>query len=568
MATLPANFTSGLRGTCLDDYLASANERPILRVTTAGSVDDGKSTLIGRLLHDSDAVPDDQLEDIRRRSGGPQTAPDFSLLTDGLKAEREQGITIDVAYRHFATARRRFLLADAPGHEQYTRNMATAASTADAAVILVDVRHGLTAQSCRHARIAWMLGIRHIVMTINKMDLAGFEREAFARVRAGCLELAAALDGATLYALPVSALEGDNVATRSNRMPWYDGPSLLELLETMDATGWECEAPLRFAVQCVIRPDASFRGYAGRIEAGRLEAGQQVVVMPSGAHTRVKRIVTHDGDLDEAIAPMAVTLVLENNLDIGRGDWICAQATPPTVSSRFEAALVWMHEHPLGAGESLILQQGSARVPVWVGKILHRIDPATGEKQAVSSLELNDIGVAQLETGKPLAFDPYRDNRTTGSFVLIDPVDDFTLAAGMMERTVTPEAAAHSQERSREPRGAVTPGERFERHAHRPAVVVSRSAGVLFGLQRALFQKGAMVAVLRALPAQAQLEDLLANGLILLAPPEGPPSVSDVVWMDALENNTTQESVRATLRELERRDVLPARDVCEGGGGI
>jgi sulfate adenylyltransferase large subunit len=567
MATLLANFTSIPQGACLEDYIASSDERPLLRVTTAGSVDDGKSTLIGRLLHDVDAVPDDQVEEIRRRSNGPAGAPDFSLLTDGLKAEREQGITIDVAYRHFATPRRRFLLADAPGHEQYTRNMATAASTADAAVVLVDVRHGLTAQSRRHARIAWMLGIRHIVIAVNKMDLAGFDREAFARVRAGCLELAAALDGATLYALPVSALQGDNVATRSEKMPWYSGPSLLELLETMDAAGSDGNEPLRFAVQCVIRPDESFRGYAGRIEAGRLEPAQEVIVMPSGARTRVKRIVTLDGDLDAAIAPMAATVVLEHELDVGRGDWICAQEAPPTVSSRFEAALVWMHEHPLAAGESLILQQGSARVPVWIGKILYRVDPISGEKQPVSHLELNDIGVAQLETGKPLAFDPYRDNRNTGSFVLIDPVDDFTLAAGMIEKTVAPAAVA-PEDRGSVQQSVVTSAERFERHGHRPAVVVSRSAGVLFGLQRALFQRGAMVAVLQAVPEPGQLRDLLANGLILLAPPAGVPTVTDVVWMDAVERGTASESLRATLQELERRDVLLSRDVFQAGGGI
>jgi sulfate adenylyltransferase large subunit len=542
------------------------DERPILRVATAGSVDDGKSTLIGRLLHDSGCVLEDQMEDLRKRSANLRGgAADLSLLTDGLKAEREQGITIDVAYRHFASARRRFLLADVPGHEQYMRNMVTGASTADVLVILVDVRQGLTAQTRRHAHVAWLLGIRRIVMAINKMDLVGFDRGRFLQARAACRQLVDGLPGVTLDALPVSALDGDNVAVRSTRTQWYAGPSLLELLETTEAPAPSSQSPLRVAVQYVIRPDLHFRGYAGRIESGHVKVGQAVTVMPSGARTRVKRIATFDGDLDEAIAPMAVTLVLADEIDVSRGDWICAASSAPMSGSRFDASVVWMHEHPLGAGESLLLQHGSARVPVWVERVRHRIDPATGQPEPVSQLGINEIGTVRLETGRPIAFDRYETNRQTGSFILIDPVDNFTLAAGMVQGPAAPSVDRESEP----PRGlkAVTPEERFARHGHRPAVVVSRSAAVIFGLQRALFQRGAAVAVLQSLPPAELLRDLLANGMILLAPPGGPPSVTDYAWLDA-PGGEPAEAVAATLRALERAAVLPSGELCEAGGGI
>jgi sulfate adenylyltransferase large subunit len=571
MATLLADFhqaASACRLAPAAALLPAANQRPLLRFTTAGSVDDGKSTLIGRLLHDANSIFDDQMEALRKsrlnRSPGPL---DFSLLTDGLKAEREQGITIDVAYRHFATPRRRFLIADSPGHEQYTRNMATGASTADAAIVLVDARHGLTAQSRRHGYIAWLLGIRRLLIAVNKMDLVGFDREVFERIRNAWHELADKLPDAQLDVLPVSSLAGDNVASRSPRTPWYGGPSLMELLETIDAPAWDTDAPLRFPVQCVIRPDFDFRGYAGRIDSGRVRAGQQIIVMPSGKRTRVKRIVTFDGDLEEAFAPMAVTLVLEEELDISRGDWICGEAGAPMVGSQFEATLVWMHEHPLGPGESLLLQQGSTSVPAWVQEIVHRIDPVTYQAQPASRLALNEIGMVRLETA-PLVCDRYRDNRQTGSFVLIDPIDNLTLAAGMVERAVTPAPVRRQESSGQFHVTAVTPAERLQRYGHRPAVVVSRSEPVLAALERALFARGAAVAVLRALPAPAQLRELLANGLILLAPPGRTANLDAVAWVEAADETSPKESVRAVLRELERRGVLLSRDFVPPGDGI
>ena len=528
----------------------------MLRLLTAGSVDDGKSTLIGRLLHDANSVSDDQLEAIRKgrvnRSSGPV---DFALLTDGLRAEREQGITIDVAYRHCATPRRRFLIADTPGHEQYTRNMATGASTADVAIVLVDARHGLTAQSRRHAYIAWLLGIRRLVIAVNKMDLVGFDSQVFESVCTAWQELAERLPGANFDVLPVSALMGDNVTSRSPRMPWFEGLSLLELLETIDVPAWDTTCPLRLAVQCVIRPDLDFRGYAGRIDSGQIHLGQEIQVMPSGKRSRVKRIVTFDGDLEEAFAPMAVTLVLEDELDIGRGDWICCHNDPPTVGSQIEAAVVWMNERPLGVGEQFLLQQGSTRVTAWVREIVYRLDPVSYDPAPSSQLALNEIGTIRLETARPLAFDPYTENRQTGSFVLIDPVDNLTLAAGMVKRSAPPAPAVRGENVCKPYRQG-------------SAVVVSPSSAALFAIQRALHERGTTTALLQTLPPLDLLQDLLASGLIVLAPSASPVDLDGVVWLKADAQCSPSESARAVVRELERLGGLRSCDWMLPGEGI
>jgi sulfate adenylyltransferase subunit 1 (EFTu-like GTPase family) len=566
----------------------AAQDKPLLRFTTAGSVDDGKSTLIGRLLHDAHSVHDDHLEALRRSGVNRSTGPlDFSLLTDGLKAEREQGITIDVAYRHFATSRRRFLIADTPGHEQYTRNMATGASTADAAIILVDARHGLTAQSRRHAYVASLLGIRHLLIAVNKMDLVGWDREAFERVFSAWERLATKLPGVSplngtspfspvngdcrfrqggkgsrgccFHVLPVSALEGDNVTARSARTPWYGGPTLLELLETIDAPAWDSSAPLRFAVQYVVRPDLDFRGYAGRIDSGRIRAGQRVTVLPCGRQTRVKRIVTFDGDLEEAFSPMAVTLVLEDDIDISRGDWICGEEDRPLVTAQFEAALVWMHEHPLEQGTAVLLQQGTSRVPARVREIVHRIDPETYQAQHASQLMLNEIALVRLETARALVLDKYHDNRHTGSFVLIDPIHNHTLGAGMVERAISGERLRRHRHDDEFQAAPVTPVERFQRHGHRPAVVVSRSPDLRQALERALFDRGATVAALETLPPARQIQELLSNGLILLAPPGLIGDLQGADWVEAAEATSIEESVRSVFRDLESRGVLVSR---------
>jgi len=388
----------------------------LLRICTAGSVDDGKSTLIGRLLYDSRGVYEDQIHSVtaasRNRSAGPI---DFSLFTDGLRAEREQGITIDVAYRYFATTRRKFILADTPGHEQYTRNMATGASTADLAILLVDARHGVREQTRRHARIAQLLGITDLALAINKMDLVEFDRDVFDEI---CGEFDTIRGDARVHAIPMSALNGDNVITSSANTPWFEGPSLLEYLETVDVERDVTSRPFRFAVQLVVRPSDDFRGYAGQIGSGVVRVGDLVTVWPTNRSSRVRRIVTWDGDLDEAFAPMSVTLTLEDEIDISRGDVLTIG--PTEVGGRFEADLVWMDERPLDPKRLYLLKHGATTVSAEIER----------------GFRLNEIGVVTISTSRPLVFDSYRTNRTTGSFILIDPATNFTAGAGMIIRRV------------------------------------------------------------------------------------------------------------------------------------
>jgi sulfate adenylyltransferase large subunit len=507
------------------------------------------------------------MEALRKSRVNRSTGPlDFSLLTDGLKAEREQGITIDVAYRHFATPRRRFLIADTPGHEQYTRNMATGASTADAAVILVDARHGLTAQTRRHAYIASLLGIRHLLIAVNKMDLMGFDQAVFEQVRRELNDIARKLPGASFHVVPVSALEGDNVARRSTRMAWYRGPSLLELLETIDAPVCDTTAPMRFTVQYVIRPDLDFRGYAGSIVSGQVHAGDPVTVLPSGVRSRVKRIVTFEGDLEEAFAPMAVTLVLEDERDISRGDWICDDSDRPIVAPELEATLVWMHERPLETGTSVLLQHGATRIPAQVRQIIHRIDPETYEAEPAAQLALNEIGLVRVETARALAFDRYRENRQTGAFIVIDPIDNFTLGAGMVTQAVLPERTLRQRTDAEFSSAPVTPAERLQRYGHGPAVVISRSQPLRSALERALFDAGAAVVVLDSVPVKRQVRELLANGLILVAPFPTANELKAADWIEAVEAESLSDSVRLTLRELEHAGVLVSREFMPRGG--
>jgi sulfate adenylyltransferase large subunit len=394
----------------------------LLRICTAGSVDDGKSTLIGRLLHDSQSVYEDQVHSVKAASKNRGVGPiDFSLFTDGLRAEREQGITIDVAYRYFATARRKFILADTPGHEQYTRNMATGASTADVAILLVDAQQGVRVQSRRHARIASLLGISDFVLAVNKMDLMDFDREVFETIREQFGEI---LAGARLHAIPMSALHGDNVITTSDRTPWFEGPSLLEYLESVDVTRDLTRAPFRFPVQLVQRPNDRFRGYAGQITAGTIRLGDVITAWPSGRSARVNRIVTYDGDLAFAFAPMSVTLTLDQELDVSRGDVLTKE--PPLVGQRFEAEVVWMDERPLDPGRVYLLKHTTRTV---TAEINH-------------GLVLNQIGNVTVATARPLVFDRYADNRGTGSFILIDPATQFTAGAGMITNPVQGPAAA------------------------------------------------------------------------------------------------------------------------------
>ena len=397
----------------------------LLRICTAGSVDDGKSTLIGRLLHDSRSVYEDQVVSVEKASKNRNAGPiDFSLFTDGLKAEREQGITIDVAYRYFATNRRKFILADTPGHEQYTRNMATGASTAELAILLVDARNGVRTQSRRHARIARLLGIRDFVLAINKMDLVDFDRDVFEKIRDDFGEL---LQGASVHAIPMSALNGDNVITMSENTPWFDGPPMLQYLETVRVHRETTSTPFRFPVQMVLRPDHEFRGYAGQIVSGTVRVGDPVTVLPSGRTAHVKRIVTFDGDLDMAFSPMSATLTLDDEIDISRGDTIVA-GDPPVAGQRFEADVVWMDERPLDPKRVYLLKHSTRWTTV---EISH-------------PLVLNQIGTVQLSTARPLVFDPYTQNRGTGSFILVDPATHFTCGAGMITEAIREAGTVHT----------------------------------------------------------------------------------------------------------------------------
>ncbi len=484
------------------------SQTSLLRFTTAGSVDDGKSTLIGRLLYDSQAVLEDQLASVQKskinRAAGPI---DFSLLTDGLRAEREQGITIDVAYRYFTTPRRKFIIADTPGHEQYTRNMATGASTADAAIVLIDATKGVLRQSRRHAYIANLLGVQHIIAAVNKMDLVGFSEEVFERIAEEFRQFAGQLQIREVYAVPVSALEGDNVVRRSKRMPWFEGPALLEHLESLRVGDHTASGPLRFPVQYVIRPDASFRGFAGQLVSGELRAGTSVVALPSGVKTRVQSLVAFEDEVEVAHPGDAVTVTLEDEIDLSRGDMLVAEEQLPSADTAFQATLVWMHPEPLDPHKIYVLKHTTRTVRGRVNHIRHRVDINTLEHVPATKLEMNEIGAVDVKTTLPLFFDPYKTNRTTGSFILIDPLTNVTVGAGVIERAV-PKHASRSQAADRK---RSTKEERILRFGHPSAAVwVQGRPRVAELVERQMFDEGWHVQM-------AGPNDFLAHELVTVA---------------------------------------------------
>ncbi|WP_342734002.1 sulfate adenylyltransferase subunit CysN [Bradyrhizobium sp. B117] len=412
-----------------------ARTKDQLRFITCGSVDDGKSTLIGRLLHDSKMIYHDQLTVLKRDSikhGSAGNDIDFALLVDGLEAEREQGITIDVAYRFFTTPRRSFMVADAPGHEQYTRNMATGASHAQLAIILIDARKGVMVQTRRHSFICSLLGIRHVVLAVNKIDLVAYNKECFDRIARDYLAFAAGLGFTSIVPVPISARYGDNVVDRSAHANWYDGPCLLEHLESIDIPSGTAGQAFRFPVQWVNRPNPDFRGYAGTVASGRISAGDEIVVAASGRTTRIKRIVTHDGDLVGAEAGDAVTITLEDEIDIGRGDILSRPDDRPKVADQFAAYVIWMDNEPLAPGRNYILRIGSQTIIGSITAIKHRIDVNTCEHLTTGMLSLNEIGFCDVATAMPAVFDPYELNRKTGSFIFIDRYTNRTVGAGMI----------------------------------------------------------------------------------------------------------------------------------------
>jgi bifunctional enzyme CysN/CysC/sulfate adenylyltransferase subunit 1 len=439
-ATLPQHYAASH---AFQQFLDAHLGQEMLRFTTAGSVDDGKSTLIGRLLHDTKSIYEDQLAAVKqsRVNRAANGHVDFSLLTDGLRAEREQGITIDVAYRYFSTTKRKFIIADTPGHEQYTRNMATGASTADVAIVLIDARAyakagGLLPQSRRHTYIASLLGIPHVVAAVNKMDLVGYSQASFDAIRRDFQALRAQLGLPGVTVIPVSALEGENVVTPTTAMPWYAGPTLLEYLETVPLALAETTGPMRFPVQLVLRPDANFRGFAGQVARGTLRAGDRVMALPSRRETTVRRIVTYDGDLSAASHPQSITVELADEIDLSRGEMlVAANAAPdalPGVSNHFRAMVVWMHEDPLVPGRTYIAKHTTRSVRATVRAIRYRVDVNTLDHLASDSIAMNEIAEVEFETNLPLFFDSYRECRQTGSLILIDPLTNATVGAVMI----------------------------------------------------------------------------------------------------------------------------------------
>jgi bifunctional enzyme CysN/CysC/sulfate adenylyltransferase subunit 1 len=471
-----------------ESFMKQNLEKDLLRFTTAGSVDDGKSTLIGRLLHDSKSVFEDQLAAVKKSRINRSTgAVDFSLLTDGLRAEREQGITIDVAYRYFETPRRKFIIADTPGHEQYTRNMATGASTANLAVILIDSTKGVLAQTRRHTYIASLLGIPNVLVAINKMDLVNYSEEVFLKLQKDFAALAKQLAVAHVVTIPISALAGDNVVERGAHMPWYHGPTFLEHLETVPIRMETPSDAVRFPVQYVIRPDATFRGFAGPVASGVIRPGDPVVSLPSERKSRVKSIVTFDGDAPEAFPPMSVTLTLEDEIDLSRGDMLVSPAHPPRVSRHFDAMVVWFNAEAAEPGKSYLLKHTSRTVRAKALKIHYRVNVNTLVQESASSLQMNDIAYVEFETVSPLFFDPYTQNRITGSFILIDPISNATLGAGMIRADLADQTFAGKILVAQEYL-PVTPEERYKRHGHRPGLIlVENNPGLATRLERALF---------------------------------------------------------------------------------
>ncbi len=540
----------------IEEFLLQEREKDLLRFSTAGSVDDGKSTLIGRLLYDTQSVYEDQVRSIE---GKGTTAPgqlDFALLTDGLRAEREQGITIDVAYRYFSTPRRKFIIADTPGHEQYTRNMATGASTADAAIVLIDASKGVLIQSRRHAYIASLLRVRHVLVAVNKMDLIGYDEATFHTIVkdfTAVLDQIAADTGTPVETIfiPVSALKGDNIVHRSGAMPWYEGPSLLELLESVPSAADTRNSPLRFPVQRVLRPDHTFRGFAGQIASGTVRPGDTLTALPSGRTAKVERIVTWDGDLDEAIAPLSVTLVLDREIDISRGDLLVSAEMQATVTRDVKAALVWMDQRPLDPARKYLLKHTSHTVPATIRAINHRTDLATLSHQPAVTLQMNDIGSISLNLLRPIAVDDYAENRATGAFILIDAETNATVAAGMIRSAVDVSAV----EDGGEAWGRITAGEREARWGHGGGVLVLTGPSVLIdAIERSLFAAGVVTCRIDA------GEDAVVNTPELIELLTRVATQSGLLAMVVREQNTDTLTARVEGVEIqaESDDVMHA----------
>jgi len=502
---------SDLIASDIDAYLAQHEKKELLRFLTCGSVDDGKSTLIGRLFYDAKLIYEDTLKSLEKDSethGTTGGSFDPALFTDGLKAEREQGITIDVAYRYFSTAKRKFIIADTPGHEQYTRNMATGASTCDLAVILIDARHGVVTQTKRHSFIVSLLGIKHVLVAINKMDLVDYSEEVYEKIRADYKDFSVRLDIPDLHFIPISALLGDNIVDPSENMPWYRGSTMMNFLDTVYIGSDRNLEDFRFPVQYVNRPHLDFRGFCGTIASGIVRQGDEVMVLPSRKTSRVKSIVTFDGDVNEAVTPQAVTLTLEDEVDVSRGDMIVRPGNVPRLEQKFNAMVVWMHDEPMVPGKAYIFKQTTKNVTGTFSTLRYKVDVNTLHRQEAPTLGLNEIGRCAVHLNEPVCFDGYRRNRTTGAFIVVDRITNATLGAGMiLFRSTAEERHDHwdDEPQTRTLQGeasAVTSDERSARFGQKPTTILitgltgAGKTTIAYAVERRLFELGRAVTVL------------------------------------------------------------------------
>lgn len=554
----------------IQEYLHQHENKELLRFLTCGSVDDGKSTLIGRLLHDSKMIYEDQLAAIQKdneRVGNAGEELDLALLVDGLQAEREQGITIDVAYRYFSTSKRKFIIADTPGHEQYTRNMATGASTCDLAIILIDARYGVQVQTKRHSFIVSLLGLKHTVVAINKMDLVDYSEERFEEIKAEYIEFSKQLDLPDIKFVPLSALKGDNVVTPSESMTWFEGDPLMETLETVEIANDQNFDSLRFPVQYVNRPNLDFRGYCGTLTSGIVRPGDEVTVLPSGKSSKVKSIVTFEGEIEEAFPPMAVTLTLEDEIDISRGDMLVHSDSVPSSTSRFDAMVVWMSEETMQAGRQYEVKLNTTRVAGGISNVRNRIDVNTLEESVANTLELNEIGRCEITLERPVVADDYRAHHGTGSFIIVDRLTNATVAAGMIindgsEQQVDIDSNLVSESRIGASDRAVRLGQ--------PAQTLTLSGGtseqrqtILYSLESVLFEQGRSVVAynneqLAHLDGKIAALDVLLNqaGLIALLETDVHLDGAINISLEQLSGDSSADQLEAAVVLLKQQNII------------
>jgi len=532
----------------INEYLKQHEQKELLRLLTCGSVDDGKSTLIGRLLHDSQMIYEDQLEAIRKdsvKSGTNEGEIDLALLVDGLQAEREQGITIDVAYRYFSTSKRKFIIADTPGHEQYTRNMATGASTADLAIILIDARHGVLTQTRRHSFIASLLGIKHVVVAINKMDIVDYSETRYNEIKEDYLKFAADLDITDIKFVPLSALKGTNVVSNSELTPWFTDAPLMEILENVQVAEDKNYQDFRLPVQYVNRPNLNFRGFCGTVASGEVAKGDEILALPSGKRSSVKEIVTYEGELESAFAGQAITLTLNDEIDVSRGDMLVKPNNLPSVSNSFTANIVWMSEADLAPGKLIDIKLGSTSASGTVKRILHAVDVNTLEKHSADTLALNSISLCELNLSQDVVFDPYDGNKATGAFIIIDRLTNVTIGAGMIVQMTDASSVLDWTELSDE--------ERASRTGHNGQTVActgEKAAELAAAIERKLFDSGKTVVRLNADQFSSQDAALEAANAIKSASLIAVLAVDSAVSADLSVNANSDDEVISVLQSL------------------